>query len=179
MTDDPLRAAIRALLGKRPSPAKRRRIAALLRALADEQERTAAAEEREAMRPAQTRLTPHTLGAGPGVSGADYLRIERWGVGDQHSLGRLTIHIGRALLRRWIEATGEVRHVGIREEDGRIAIRPYDPTRHERAYVLQVARGHTPRINCDSARDIIRRPSRRYHGEIADGALIIGAPLEG
>ncbi len=66
MPDSPLRAALLAALGRRPTLALRRALAAELRSLADEQERLIAAYTRQQARPAATRLTPRKTRAGPG-----------------------------------------------------------------------------------------------------------------
>jgi hypothetical protein len=173
----PLRAAIRKRLGAHPTATRRRRLALDLHALAEEQEAIADAEQRERERPPDERLRPRKRAPGPGAPGGDFVRIMRWHSADV-SEPRLTLFIGRALLKRWLDSAGEIKRVGIALEDERIVIRPYDARRrHAGPYALGIAKGRAPRINCDGARDIVRRPDGRYAGEVEGAALIVGAPL--
>jgi len=75
VSDSPLRAALLAALGRRPTVALRRQLAAELRQLADEQEQIAGATQRQLAKPPAARATPRS-GSG-GRPSTPWIRIER------------------------------------------------------------------------------------------------------
>lgn len=117
-SDDPLRRALLAALGPRPTAARRRDLAAELRALADEQEQLATADTRSGhiVRRAQIAQEAARQKAGrPKGSGARFVRVEARETG--HGA---YIHVGRAL---WQEL-GESKRLDIQRVGTTLRLTP-------------------------------------------------------
>lgn len=128
MNDD-LKRAVLAALGPKPTPPQRRRIAAVLRGLADEQDQIADAAAREQARPAKERVGARKRGAGPGRAPSRFVRIER------EESGRLHLYVGRGL---YYELGSPKRldvqrldiHIILSVADGGAGLRGYDRQSH-------------------------------------------------
>lgn len=192
----PLRAALLALLGRRPTLVQRRSLIAELRALADEQEQLADAEERNGVRvrAIQARdaanAAPRPKGGRPKGSGGRFVRIEA------PATRSAVVHIAPALLQE----LGDPTHVTLERRVGRLEIRaalapdpqPHLVERHGRELVKPRAAVHTsyvisrptgprsgnPRISV--GRTIARRldlQAGKFAAHIDAGAIVVGAAL--
>jgi hypothetical protein len=162
---DPLKRAALAALGPRPSPAARRRLAARLRALADEQERIAAAQAEQQARPAGDRLTPRARRAGPGRTPATFVRVERAAEGRERR-ERLRLYIGRAL---WY-AIGSPARIDVQRLGGEVRIGPGDE------YAIVSGNG-IPRCIADGSADLLRDlDDGRHPAEVRGRQLIVRIP---
>lgn len=166
MTDDPLKSALLSLLGKRPSPAQRRSLAAVLRTLAEEQERLADALEREQARPGQKRLTTRKPQAGPGRAPSRFVRIERQApYGPGRTQERLIVHVGRGL---YYDA-GSPARLDAQRLGGQLVLLPASG---DVGFAVRAGKG-MPRFFADGARDLF--------DDLADGrytAVIVGGRIE-
>lgn len=163
---DELTKALTAVLGQRPTPHQRRKLAARLRELADQQERLADAEQRDGARPSTERLRPRARRAGPGMTPGDFVRIER--KIDKRGSERLTIYVGRAL---WY-AAGSPRRLDVQLLHGALWLIPADG---DAGYAVGVRDGLMPRIRCDGARDLVEHlADGRYAAEASSSGIVIG-----
>lgn len=170
MPDDPLRRALLAQLGPRPTSASRRQLAAALRALADEQERLADADTRNGhvVRRAQIAEQAARQKTGrPKGSGARFVRVEARETG--HGA---YIHLGRAL---WQEL-GEPERLDIQRVGGAVRLTPCDGSA---GYRFTHAPNGMPKCTIgQDALDALRLDERRYTARIEAGAIVIDATAD-
>lgn len=164
-TDDPLRAAVLALLGTRPSATRRRQAAAQLRKLADEQEQLAAAEERQQQRPPAERLG-RRRGGRPSTL---WIRVERRPrrVGEADLL---SVRLSRALYY----AAGRPERLDVQRADGMLILVPA----HGQVGYKIMASASAIHINASGARDIIALDDGRYAAEVRGGRIEVGGRLD-
>ena len=167
MPDRPLRAALQSQLGRRPTVALRRALAAELRGLADEQERIIAAHTRQLARPAAERVAPRKRTAGPGRAPSMFVRIAH----EQHGGSeRLHVYVGRGLYYQ----LGSPQRLDVQRLGGRLCLTPADGGQ---GYAVMVGTG-MPRFFADGARDILDLEDGRYAGAIVGGAIVIGEKID-
>jgi hypothetical protein len=109
-----------------------------------------------------------TVGAPKG----DFVRVERRSGRRANELD-LHLYIGRALLARWRETSGDFRRVAITNEHGQLLIRA-DTTG---AFALDATPGRMPRIHCDRARDLITLADGRYAARVDGDTLVVLGPI--
>lgn len=169
VADEPLRAAILAILGARPIPARRRALADQLQALADEQWELAAADERVghvARRAALDQARPGARGGRPKGSGARFIRVE-----EPHGEYSGRVHIGRAL---WQEL-GEPVRLDVQRIGSRLELRPVESG----GYSVTRPRNGMPRFSVgQETLDTLRVTAGRYRAEVRGGAIVVGVQLE-
>lgn len=171
MPDDPLRRALLAALGPRPTPARRREIAAELRRLAEEQEQIAAADTRSGhvIRRAQIAQEAARQRTGrPKGSGARFVRVE----GRHGDKPGAQVHVGRAL---WQEL-GEPKRLDLQWIGGALRLTPCGA---ESGYALTRAPNGMPKCSLgQDALDALRLAEGRYPARIEAGAIVVGERLE-
>lgn len=165
-TDDPLRPALLSALGKRPSVAQRRKLAALLRSLADEQERLAEAEARQQTRPSGERLSRRHAGGRPS---SPWIRIERsarrGGMADE-----VRIKLSRALYY----AAARPERLDVQRVGGVLLL---IPARGDAGYRLNVSSSYAG-INASGARDLLDgMEDGRYGAVVVGGRIEVGEML--
>jgi len=163
---DPIRRTILALLGQRPTPTKRRQLAAALRRLADEQEHLAAADERSGHRVRQSRPSgePGSKGGRPRGSGGTFLRFEEPTPGSSG-----TLHISAAL---W-HALGDPARLDIQRSAERLELRPAEFPAGYAVTLPTGPRGGNPRLRIGAeTADTLRIPSGRIEAEVRAGAIV-------
>lgn len=188
MPDGTLRRAIRELLGLRPTPTQRRRLALDLRAAAEQQEAIADAEDLERQRAPAERLAPKDR-RGQGRKPSRFVRIERVvrpmpaGRSEDRDIERSTairarqhpklcVHVGRELYY----ALGSPARLAVAVERGVLRMRPAGA---DEGFALIVGSG-MPKMWCSGIRGALAPfPDGRYSATIADGAIVVGSPLEG
>lgn len=170
--DDPLRRALLFALGPRPSPAKRRSLAAVLRQLATEQEQIAEAESRQQARPAAERVTTRKPKAGPGRAPSRFVRIERQApYGSGRTLERLIVYVGRGL---YYEA-GSPKRLDVQSLDGRLIL---SVAEGDRGYAVRAGKG-MPRFFADGSRDLLEgMDDGRYAATVVGGRIVVSERLE-
>lgn len=168
-----LKAAILALLGARPSPAARRRLAAELRQLADEQERLADAQERlgptRAAGQADAQNANRPRGGRPKGSGGQFVRYDP---PSGKRIGGGHLFISASLYA----AIGEPDRLDVQMLSGALHLRPaaggdgYAVTRNHGA------RGGLARIGIgvSTAEDWGLVEGVRMAAEVRDGAIVVG-----
>lgn len=163
--DSPLRAALLAALGRRPTPTQRRQLAKELRSLADEQEQIADAEQRQLTRPAAERVAPRR--GGGGRPSAPWVRIERTARGQVDEirvlLSRALYHAAKTPLRLDPQRIGAEICLVMASGDA--------------GYQVIVTVGGIW-ISASGARDLLADlDDGRYVAEIRAGAIVIGERL--
>jgi hypothetical protein len=111
-----------------------------------------------------------TVGAPKG----DFVRVERRSGRRANELD-LHLYIGRALLARWRENSGDFRRVAIDMVDGQLTLR----ASADGPFALDATPGRMPRIHCDRARAVITLPDGRYAARIAGDTLVVLGPING
>jgi hypothetical protein len=165
MSDDPLRRALLSLLGPRPTAARRRELAALLRQLADEQEQIADADTRtgHVVRRAQIAQEAAQQRTGrPKGTGARFVRVER-----RHSdKPGAVVHVGRAL---WQEL-GEPARLDLQRIGATLRLTPCLPGV---GYALSRPKNGMPRMTIgQDALEALRLDMRRYDARIEAGTIV-------
>lgn len=159
-----IRNAIRDILGSRPGIRQRRELAALLRTLAEEQERLADAQSRQQRKPPGERVATRQSQAGPGRPPGELVRIERRD-------SRLVIYIGRQVFY----ALGQPERLDVQTHGSTIAL---VVTYGDRGFAVSAQGNSIPRIRCSSASDIVALDDGWYEVEVQDGRIIVGAAVE-
>jgi len=165
--DSPLRAALLAALGRRPTIALRRALAAELRALADEQERLVAATQRQLAKPAAERVAPGR-GSG-GRPSAPWVRIERL-ARQRSQADEVRVKLSRALYHLAHEpARLDVQRIG--------ADLCLVSVRGDAGYKVIITVGGIL-INASGARDLLAGlADGRHAAELRGGMIVIGEQL--
>lgn len=157
-TYDILRRALLSALGPKPSPEQRRKVAADLRALAEQQERMAARDAGVA--------APSPARAEPERAAGFYVRIGR--EQDAHTGAvRLRVSIGRSA---WA-ALGSPERVEAQQAGSEIWL----VAAKGAAGVLLAVGGGLPSGTMAAAGPLARLPSGRYAVTVRAGALVLGA----
>lgn len=163
--DDPLRRALLAALGPRPTVARRREIAALLRQFADEQDKIAAADTRtgHVVRRAQIAHEASRQKTGrPKGTGARFVRVE----GRHGGKPGAVIHVGRAI---WQEL-GEPGRFDLQRVGGQLRLTPCG---EGVGYAVSRPKNGMPRMTIgQDALDALRLDVRRYEAHIEAGAIV-------
>jgi len=164
----PLRIALRTLLGGTPTPTRRRRLALDLRALAEEQERLAEADERSgtrmrAMLARELDNQERPKGGRPKGSGGRFVRV------DVPATGTLLVHIAPALYQE----LGEPARVMLERHERQIVMRP---ARGDTGYAVNRptgARGGLPRFSIGrvAAADLGLNAGK-HTAHIEDGVIV-------
>jgi hypothetical protein len=166
MSDDPLRAALLAALGKRPSIALRRQLAEQLRALADEREHLLAAESRQLAKPVAERLAPRSRGGGR--PSTPWIRIERY----ERSLAyvdEVRVKLSRALYH----AAHEPKRLDPQRIGADLCL---ISASGDAGYHVTITVGGIW-INASGARDLLADlADGRYAAEMRAGMIVIGEP---
>lgn len=153
-------------LGHQPTPGARRTLALALRAVADDLDRLATAEERQVARGNLTR--PRAAGGAPG----DFIRLgEEVVSGRNRQKSRLRLYIGRRLWyalgrppRLDAQRVGaELRLVAVREGEAGVA--------------LSVGSGIPRAFVNQETWEILRLNEGRYAATVSGDTIIIGEPL--
>lgn len=167
-SDDPLRRAILAALGPRPTTARRRELAATLRQLAEEQEQLAAADIRSGhvVRRAQIAQEAAKQKTGrPKGSGARFVRVE----GRHGGKPGAQLHVGRAL---WQEL-GEPERLDIQRHGAALRLAPCGDAV---GYAVSRPPNGMPRFTIgQDALEALRLDERRYDARIEAGAIVFEA----
>lgn len=158
---DALKAAVLATLGPSPTPALRETVAQALRALADEQQRLAAAQRRQQARPPAARVGPRT-GRGGRPSSA-WIRIERRARRDA-DVDEVRIKLSRALYYQ----AGSPERLDVQHVGGQLVLTP------GQGYAVIVTIGGIW-INASGARDLIALEDGRYAAEVRGGAIVVAS----
>jgi hypothetical protein len=165
--DDPLRRALLAALGPRPTAARRRELAALLQQLAEEQEQIAAADTRSGhiVRQAQIAQEASRQKTGrPKGSGARFVRVEPRETG--HGA---YVHVGRAL---WQEL-GEPARLDMQRIGRSVRLTPCGEAE---GYRFTRPPNGMPKCTIgQDALDALRLDERRYDARIEAGAIVFEA----
>lgn len=160
---DLLRRALLSALGPKPSPEQRRKIAADLRALAEQQERMAA---RDTATPAEGQRAPGRARAEPDQPAGFYLRISR----EQDPLTgavRLRVSIGRSA---W-SALGSPERIEVQRAGSDIWV---VPAKGAAGAQLSIGSG-LPSCVMPEAGPLAGLPSGRYAVTMRAGAIVVGA----
>lgn len=155
------------LLCRKLNPAERRSLAEQLRALADEQDRLAEAEERSgpALRRVEFAAAPRKTGR-PKGSGARFLRWEPPTGEGKASRRSGQLHIGRALYQE----LGEPERIDVQRSGQTLYLRP---CLAGQGWKVNRGKNTMPRLNIgEEPADTLRLRETRYPAEIRDGAII-------
>jgi hypothetical protein len=148
-------------LGLRPSPARRRSLAATLRAVADQLDHLAEIDERQATRGASARPR------GPGRRAGDFVRLAEDRV---HRKTRLRLYIGRQL---WY-ALGRPARVDIQRVGGTLRL---IPATGDAGWALSTKSGIPRMFVGQDLDDLLRLDLGRDAATIVGEAIVIGARL--
>lgn len=174
-TDDPLRRALLSALGARPSPAKRRSLAAQLRDLADEQERLAEAETnighhaRAAGRDVQNAAKRASgKGGRPKGSGGRFVRYIA-APGPSTTSGQL--HIAPALYQE----LGEPKRLDPQRAGGHLVLLPAEGDAGYAVTFPTGKRGGLPRLSIgQAAAEALRLVGGRHAATVRGGQIEVG-----
>lgn len=164
MDETSLRNAIRNILGSRPGIRQRRELAALLRTLAEEQERLADAQSRQQRKPPGERVATRQSQAGPGRPPGELVRVDR-------RYGKLTISVGRELYY----ALDQPERLDVQTHGSTIAL---VVTYGDRGFAVSAQGNTIPRIRCMSASDIVALDDGWYEAEVQDGRIVVGVAVD-